>query len=86
MGKIINLATQLGDGTKQSPEMCLIDCLENDIGKRNAFKDGKKLLIVCLDDTEDRYDISWRQAGMKASEMLALSQLLNKQIMGMMGY
>jgi len=86
MGKIINLATKLNDGILQSPMMCMEDCLENDIGKRNAFKNGKKLLILCLDDTDGGYDISWCQAGMKASEMLALSQVFNKQIMEMMGY
>ena len=69
---IINLSGKLNDGTLQSPEMCLRDCIDNDIGKARAFKNAKKLIIIALDDTEGEYNTSWNQAGMKSSEIISL--------------
>ena len=80
MGKMINLATELQDGTKQSPETCLRDCLENDIGKERAFKSAKKLIIIALDDTEGQYDTSWNQAGMKVSEIISLLETVKQDM------
>ena len=42
-----SLSNYTGDAGFRSPEQCLRDCLE-DLGKRGAFKDGKKLLVLCL--------------------------------------
>lgn len=74
-----NKITQIGDYTNDammvSPEGCLRNCLDNEIGKNGAFKDGKKLLILCLDDTKKGYDLSFMQAGMKVSEIVALLEI-----------
>jgi hypothetical protein len=45
-----------------------------DIGTRGAFKQGKKLLILALDDTDGMYNISFVQAGMKFSECIVLCE------------
>lgn len=74
--KIISLAQKTGDASFQTPEMALKDALD-DIGKRGAFKEGKKLLILCVDqgEKEDKYEVSFIQAGMKMSECLALCEV-----------
>lgn len=73
---IISMAQATGDAFKGSPEGALRDAL-NDIGKYGAFKEGKKLLILCLDQGEesDKYEVSFIQAGMKMSECLALCEI-----------
>ena len=73
MNKIINMAAATQDGTKQSPELW-------------AFEKGKKLIILALDDTDDEYAISWCQAGMKASEMVALLDVAKSCLLSDMGY
>ncbi|QJI53341.1 hypothetical protein vBAcoSR7M_19 [Alteromonas phage vB_AcoS-R7M] len=67
-----------------SPEDALKDALDT-LGNEGAFKNCKKLLILALDDTEGNYNISYINAGMKSSEMVALcdiSKTLFKQDMG----
>ena len=71
---IKSMSAHTGDGTLRSPQQCLEECLE-DIGKRGAFKDGKKLLVLCVDDTKGDYSISFAQAGMKMSECVTLCEI-----------
>lgn len=68
-----------------SPEDALKDALD-ELGKRGAFKDGKKLLILALDDTEGNYNISYINAGMKSSEMVALCDISKSLFKEDMGY
>ena len=77
--KIESLSKHTNDGTMRSPEQCLQDCLK-DIGKHGAFTNGKKILVLCLDDTTGGYAVSWAQAGMRMSECLALCDV-GKQLM-----
>lgn len=81
---IKSMADHTNDGTKRSPEQCLQDCLE-DIGKRGAFKNGKKLLVIALDDF-DGYQMNWAQAGMKMSECLALCEVAKTSFLEQMEY
>lgn len=69
---ITNLGMYAQDARMISPEGCLRNCIAEDIGKRGAFKKGKKLIIICLDDLDEGYTISWSQAGMKVSEIISL--------------
>jgi len=85
-GKIEHIGDHLNDATRFTPEQCLRNCLENDIGKREAFKNGKKLIIICLDDSSDDYLINFNQAGMKASEILSLLTVIKKHVLRMMGF
>lgn len=84
--KVINMAKITNDASFITPEMCVKECLENDIGKRGAYKNGKKLLIVCLDTTDGKYDVSWNQAGMCMSEVLALLDVTKSFIKKEMGF
>lgn len=72
--KIISLANRQRDGTLQSPKQALEEAL-NDTGKSGALKDGKKLLIIALDDSNGQYNINWIQAGMNMSECVALCEV-----------
>ena len=80
-----SMASHANDGTKRSPEQCLQDCLE-DVGKRDAFKDGKKLLVLCLDDSDGHYRVSWAQTGMNMSQCLALSEVAKAMFLREMEY
>lgn len=84
---IINMAVATGDAFKQSPEGALRDAL-NDIGKNGAFKEGKQLLILCLDEGEEReeYKVSFIQAGMTMSDCIALCEVSKSIFLDTMGY
>lgn len=68
-----------------SPEQALRDGLD-ELGKRGAFKSGKKLLILALDDTDGKYDVSFINAGMKSSEVVALCEISKSLFKEDMGY
>lgn len=75
---IVNLSDATGNATYRSPEQCLRDISDNLIGKHGAFKDGKKVLVLCLDDTKGEYSVSWSQAGMKMSECISLCTIMRQ--------
>jgi hypothetical protein len=83
---VINMGKATENSMLITPEQCLKDCLENDLGKRGAFKDGKKILIIALDDTEGRYSFSFSQAGLKVSEIIGLLSILKKYFINLMGF
>lgn len=74
MSDVISLANKTGDAAFQSPKQALEDAL-NDIGKRGAFENGKKLLILALDDNDEEYNVSFIQAGMKMSDCVGLCEV-----------
>ena len=74
MDKVISMSERMNDGTLQTPRQALEDALE-DIGKNGAFKEGRKLLILSLDDTQDNYSVTFIQAGMRMSECMALCEV-----------
>lgn len=82
---IESLTDHTNDGTKRSPEQCLEDCLK-DIGQRGAFKNGKKLLVICVDDTDGHYSVSWAQAGMNMSQCLTACEVAKPLFLREMRY
>jgi len=82
---VISLANRQNDATLQSPEQALREALK-DIGQYGAFKEGKKLLILALDDNHDDYNVSFIQAGMKMSECLTLCETAKIIFLEQMGY
>jgi len=82
---VISLAKKTNDGTMQTPEQALKDCLDNLIGKHGAFEKGKKILILSLDD-DDGYNISFVQAGMKMSECVTLCEISKTLFLEEMNY
>ena len=82
---VVSLSEIANNGAMRTPEQCLQDCL-NDIGKRGAFKDGKKLLVLCLNEADGNYSVSWAQAGMKMSECLSLIEVSKMELLREMNY
>ena len=83
--KVESMAKYTSDATFQTPLQALEDAV-NDIGKHGSFKNGKKLLILALDDTSGEYKISFIQAGMKMSECLTLCDISKTLFLEEMGY
>lgn len=81
---VVSMANKYRDGTLQSPKQALEDAIK-DIGVRGAFKNGKKLLIIALDD-DDQYSISFVQAGMTMSECNNLCDIAKTIFKTEMGY
>jgi hypothetical protein len=82
--KVISMANKTGNAMMQTPEQALQVAL-TDIGKHGAFKEGKKLLILALDDNE-QYSVSFIQAGMKMSECLTLCEVAKTIFLTKMEY
>lgn len=81
-----SLTKHTNDATKWAPEQCLQDALES-LGPEgfDAFKRGKKLMVICLDDTDGGYWLSWLQAGMTLAECLALLEASKHLVLHQMG-
>jgi len=82
---VVHLGMVARDGKMFTPEQTLRQCLE-DLGKNGAFEKGKKLIVICLDDTDDCYRVSWQQCGMKMSECLALCEIAKTKFKSEMEY
>ena len=74
--KVIDMSEKAGNGFMRTPESALKDALES-LGKEGegAFEHGTKLLVLCLDDTEGQYSVTWVQAGLKMRECLSLCEV-----------
>jgi hypothetical protein len=83
MTKIISLAERTKDGTRWTVEDMLEDAL-NDI--RAGRRLCNKAIVVFLDNTGDAYGISYAQAGMKCSEIVALLDIAKTDIKRDMGF
>ena len=83
---VVSLGKHAEDAKMITPSQCLQDCLDNDIGKRDAFIKAKKLIVIALDDTEDDYWINFTQAGMTYSEIVALLETMKSYITKEMGF
>lgn len=83
--KVISLANKTGNGTMQSPQQALEEAMRC-IGKEGAFEEGKKVLIIALDDTTGSYRTNWIQAGMKMSECLTLCEVAKVTFLEEMNY
>ena len=82
--KVASMADFTCNGTMQSPEQALQSALE-DIGKEGALENGKKVLILALDD-DGCYNTSFYQAGMKMSQCLALCEVMKVRFLQEMEY
>ena len=83
--KTIKLAGKTNNGFMSTIEDSLKDAL-SEVGKRGAFENGKKVLILALDDTDGNYSISFVQGGMKMSECLGLCETAKSIFLNEMGY
>ena len=84
--KVISMADKSNKATHYSPEQALMDVLSYVKDEESTWSECNKLLIVGLDTTNERYDVDWRNAGIKGSEVLALCDALKARILKEMGY
>ena len=85
---ITNISEKSRSSMTQSPEYILEQALKEVRSNepRGAFGKGKKMLILMLDDTDMKYEISWYNAGMKMSECISLSELAKSKFKEDMNY
>lgn len=74
MSKVIHIGEIKNDGTLFTPEQTLQSAIDH-IGKKGALKNGKKIVILCLDDTNENYTVSWYQCGMTMSQCMPLCEV-----------
>lgn len=70
---ITHISTVKCDGKLWTPLDALISAID-EIGNRGAFKEGKKLLVLTVDQ-QSGYEVSFVQAGMTMSECLTLCEV-----------
>ena len=73
------------NGTMMSLEATLQDVIGS-IGRKGALENGKKLIVIALDDTKDCFSVSWFQCGMKMSECVALCEVAKAKFLEEMNY
>ena len=66
-------------------EDALNDAIKS-VGKDGAFENGRKVLILALDDTDENYAISFIQAGMKMSDCVGLCEAAKTIFLREMNY
>jgi len=85
MDNVKQISSKSGDGTMMDIKGALHDALQH-VGEKGSFKNGKKILILALDDTEENYCISFIQAGMKMSECISLCETAKTIFLSEMNY
>jgi hypothetical protein len=69
MASVTNLGEHSQDGRHWGVEQTLVDALEE---VRRGERKGSKVIVLFLDDGENKFDFGFRQGGMKASQIIAL--------------
>ena len=72
---VLNLSEVTGNAGFDSSETLLRKCLEDDV-----IETHKHALCIFLNNKDGAYDISFRNAGMRRSEMIALLEILKTQL------
>ena len=83
--KVVSMAEKMDDARLWTPKQALEDAL-NDIGVRGAFENGKKILIIALDESDGQYETNYIQAGMSSSECVALCEIAKTIFLREMNY
>lgn len=83
--KIAFMADLRNDAGLTTPELVLRDSLQEfDAGQR--WDGWPKVLVIALDDRDGHYKIGFTQARMRASEMVALVEVLKVKMLAHMGF
>ena len=85
--KVKSFATKLVEKEHDGNKWSITEMLEEAIREIQAKEiTPTKGIFIFLDDTGDKYDVSFRQAKCKASEMVAMIELIKSDIKKIMGY
>ena len=71
------------DGTRWTVDQ-MLDSVSNEMKKKEDKP--TKALLVLLDDNDDRYDVSLRQAGLTMSQAIAMTDVAMSMMRKEMGY
>jgi len=82
--KLILLSEETSRGDLRSPTTMLAEALDDHVSGDMA--DNTKAMVLSLYNKDGEYNVSWYQAGMKCSEMLALLEVAKVKILQDMGY
>lgn len=83
--KIISLAKETNSALVRTPEDVLKEALEA-VHKEGVLEEGTKILVLALDDTNNRYNIEFFQAGMRMTECISLMEIAKTEFLREMGY
>ena len=81
---VVNLGEVTGHGTMRTPEEMLLEVLEDT--RNGAFKGYRKMLVLTLDEEDERFKVYWCQAGMKMSQCLTLCEVAKTIFLTEMNY
>ena len=82
---IVSLVDRTGSSKFQSPEMALREALE-DIKEGGCWEASSKMLIIVVDDSTDEFKIGFANAAMKASEIIAVCEIIKTRALVSMGH
>ncbi|MZR63842.1 hypothetical protein [Alcanivorax sp. DP30] len=80
MAKVTGIGAAAGDASRITLEAMLLNSAETEI------QHYKKGFLILLDDEDDRWEIGYRNSGLKASEILAMLETAKTMILADMGY
>ena len=83
MSNIISLAGHLNDGRLCSPDQAATDFLARIETKEIS---PTKILCLAVNTSNGQYDVSFTQAGMSCSEMVALLEIAKQIFLKELGY
>ena len=83
--KVTNISEKTQSSLSASPEQIFQEALES-LGKFAAFKNGKKALVLMLDDTDGSFNISYLNSGMKDSQVISLLECTKTMFKDNLGY
>lgn len=82
---IKSFARETENGKLMTPKETLNDVIDS-IGKKGALKNGKKMIVLCLDDTESNFNLTWFQCGMSMSQCITLCEVAKSKFLKEMNY
>lgn len=87
MTNIIDIGKKLNDAGYTSPKQALEEAILS-LGKEGegAFYKGNKLVILCLDDTDGQYHVTYINAGMKMSQCVSVCEVAKQIFLKEMNY
>jgi hypothetical protein len=87
VSNVIDICKKKNDGNYTAPIQALEEAIKC-LGKEGegAFTKGKKLIIICLDDTDGNFHTSFINAQLKMSECIALCETAKQVFLSEMNY
>lgn len=83
---VLSMVDKSNNSAHYSPAQALADVLERMIDPENTWSNCNKILIIGLDTGDSHYEIGWRCAGLKGSEILSLCDAMKAKMLKEMGY